>query len=155
MLTTFGDLAQAVQSQRQSTLLKSTAARLTTELTTGRSADPGKRLFGDFGPLAEISRALNTLDTFKTTNAEAARFTGTMQSVLDQIRSLGGDSAQTLLQAGSSGATAFVDVGGAAARDALKNAQPEVMRAAQKGIIHKNAASRKISRLSHRVKALG
>ena len=35
-----------------------------------------------------------------------------------------------------------------AAKAALRNAQPEVMRAAQKGILHKNAASRKISRLS-------
>jgi len=41
------------------------------------------------------------------------------------------------------------------ARDALKAAQPEIMRASQKGIVHKNAASRKISRLSARVKALG
>ncbi|MEM0906441.1 MAG: 30S ribosomal protein S20 [Pseudomonadota bacterium] len=41
------------------------------------------------------------------------------------------------------------------AKTALKNAQPEVMRAAQKGIIHKNAAARKISRLSSRVKAIG
>lgn len=42
-----------------------------------------------------------------------------------------------------------------AAREALQNAQPEIMRAAQKGIIHKNTASRKVSRLSSRVKALG
>lgn len=42
-----------------------------------------------------------------------------------------------------------------AARDALKDAQPEMMRAAQKGIVHKNTASRKISRLSSRVKQLG
>lgn len=40
------------------------------------------------------------------------------------------------------------------ARTALKEAQPEVMRAAQKGIVHKNTASRKISRLSARVKAM-
>lgn len=42
----------------------------------------------------------------------------------------------------------------AAASDALRAAQPEIMRSAQKGIVHKNAASRKISRLSKRVKAL-
>lgn len=42
----------------------------------------------------------------------------------------------------------------AAASDALKAAQPELMRAAQKGILHKNTASRKISRLAKRVKAL-
>ena len=41
-----------------------------------------------------------------------------------------------------------------AAEAALKAAQPELMRGAQKGVIHKNTASRKVSRLAHRVKAL-
>ena len=42
----------------------------------------------------------------------------------------------------------------AAATAALSAAEPLVMRAAQKGIIHKNTASRKISRLTVRVKTL-
>ncbi len=42
-----------------------------------------------------------------------------------------------------------------AAGEALKKAQPEIMRAAQKQILHKNSASRKISRLSARVRAMG
>jgi small subunit ribosomal protein S20 len=42
----------------------------------------------------------------------------------------------------------------AAAAAAFDAAQPIMMRAAQKGILHKNTASRKISRLSARVKAL-
>jgi len=42
-----------------------------------------------------------------------------------------------------------------AAAAALRLAQPEVMRGAQKGIFHKNMASRKISRLSQRIKAIG
>lgn len=42
----------------------------------------------------------------------------------------------------------------AAALAALKVAEPELRRGAQKGVIHKNAASRKVSRLAHRVKAL-
>ena len=37
---------------------------------------------------------------------------------------------------------------------ALRAAEPEMMRAAQKGIVHKNTASRKVSRLAHRIKAL-
>ncbi|NQU56602.1 MAG: 30S ribosomal protein S20 [Rhodospirillales bacterium] len=37
---------------------------------------------------------------------------------------------------------------------ALKAAQPEMMRSAQKGIFHKNTISRKISRLSARIKAM-
>ena len=43
----------------------------------------------------------------------------------------------------------------AAAASALKSAQPEIMRGVTKGILHKNTASRKVSRLSARVKALG
>ncbi len=42
----------------------------------------------------------------------------------------------------------------AAALAALKAAEPEIVRASQKGIVHSNAASRKVSRLNHRVKAL-
>jgi small subunit ribosomal protein S20 len=41
-----------------------------------------------------------------------------------------------------------------AAAEALRAAEPKVARAAQKGIVHQNAASRKISRLTKRVKAL-
>ncbi len=40
------------------------------------------------------------------------------------------------------------------AQQALKAAEPEVMRSAQKGVLHKNTASRKISRLASRVKAM-
>jgi small subunit ribosomal protein S20 len=41
-----------------------------------------------------------------------------------------------------------------AAATALQSAQPEIMRGAQKGIMHKNTASRKLSRLSARIRAL-
>lgn len=40
------------------------------------------------------------------------------------------------------------------AATALRQAEPELMRAAQHGVVHKNTASRKVSRLSARVKAL-
>ncbi|HEY5225329.1 MAG TPA: 30S ribosomal protein S20 [Methylovirgula sp.] len=41
-----------------------------------------------------------------------------------------------------------------AANAALSAAEPLIMRAAQKGIVHKNTASRKVSRLTVRVHAL-
>ena len=41
-----------------------------------------------------------------------------------------------------------------AAAAALQAAEPEIMRAAQKGLLHKNTASRKVSRLSHQVAKL-
>ena len=42
-----------------------------------------------------------------------------------------------------------------AAAEALRLAQPEIMRSVSRGVIHKNTARRKISRLSGRVNALG
>ena len=38
---------------------------------------------------------------------------------------------------------------------ALKAAEPEIMRAVTKGVLHKNSASRKVARLSARVKTVG
>ncbi|WP_293855945.1 30S ribosomal protein S20 [uncultured Alsobacter sp.] len=43
----------------------------------------------------------------------------------------------------------------AAAAEAFKAAQPEMMRAAQKGVLHANTASRKVSRLAQAIKRLG
>ncbi|MGH6786628.1 MAG: 30S ribosomal protein S20 [Novosphingobium sp.] len=42
----------------------------------------------------------------------------------------------------------------AAAADALKAAQPELARGVARGVLHKNTAARKLSRLSKRVAAL-
>lgn len=42
-----------------------------------------------------------------------------------------------------------------AATSALKAAEPIIQSAASKGIVHRNLASRKVSRLSHRIKVLG
>jgi small subunit ribosomal protein S20 len=41
-----------------------------------------------------------------------------------------------------------------AATEALRAAQPEIMRGVTKGVAHKNTASRKISRLAGRIKTL-
>lgn len=40
------------------------------------------------------------------------------------------------------------------AETALHKAEPEIMRAVSKGIIHRNTGSRKVSRLASRVKAM-
>ena len=41
-----------------------------------------------------------------------------------------------------------------AALEALRVAQPEIIRGANKGILHANTASRKVSRLHHRVNTM-
>jgi small subunit ribosomal protein S20 len=38
---------------------------------------------------------------------------------------------------------------------AMAEAEPTIIRAAQKGIVHRNAARRKVSRLAHRIAKLG
>jgi small subunit ribosomal protein S20 len=41
-----------------------------------------------------------------------------------------------------------------AALEAMKRAEPELMKAAQRNIVHKNNASRKVSRLTHQIAKL-
>jgi small subunit ribosomal protein S20 len=43
----------------------------------------------------------------------------------------------------------------AGARAAMAEAEPVIIRAAQKGVVHRNAASRKVSRLTRRIAKLG
>ena len=50
--------------------------------------------------------------------------------------------------------TAIAEGDAAVAREALRQAQPEMQRGVSRGILHKNTVSRKISRLAARVKAL-
>jgi small subunit ribosomal protein S20 len=40
------------------------------------------------------------------------------------------------------------------AKAAFEAAQPEIMRGVTKGVMHRNTASRKVSRLAHRVKVI-
>ena len=50
--------------------------------------------------------------------------------------------------------TAIASGDAAVAREALRAAQPEIQRGVTRGVVHRNTASRKISRLAARVKAL-
>ena len=62
--------------------------------------------------------------------------------------------AVTAARTSVSKATASGTVGEKAAADALQAAQPEIYRGVAKGVLHKNTASRKYSRLTKRVAAL-
>ena len=50
--------------------------------------------------------------------------------------------------------TAIASGNSAAAKEALKSAQPEIMRGVTKGVLTRSTASRKVSRLAARVKSL-
>lgn len=50
--------------------------------------------------------------------------------------------------------TAITDGDRTGANEALRAAEPEIMRAAGHGLLHKNTASRKVSRLSKRIRVM-
>jgi len=84
----------------------------------------------------------NTKSAKKATRA-AARRTIVNKNRISRLRS----SVRKVEEAIASGNKEAAEV-------ALRAAQPELMRGAQKGVLHKNAASRKVSRLTNRVKTL-
>ncbi len=51
--------------------------------------------------------------------------------------------------------TAIASGDKAAAEQALREAQPEIQRGVSRGVVHRNTAARKLSRLSARIKKLG
>ena len=84
----------------------------------------------------------NTTSAQKATR-KSARRTAVNKNRRARIRTFSRKVEEALLSGDKSAAAA-----------ALTAAQPELMRAASKGVLHRNTASRKISRLAHRVKTL-
>jgi small subunit ribosomal protein S20 len=84
----------------------------------------------------------NTSSAKKATRVSARR-TKINKNRLSQVRS----TVRSVEEAIASGKKAD-------ALSALGKAAPELARGAQKGVMHKNAASRKVSRLTKRVKAM-
>ena len=79
--------------------------------------------------------------------ARAARVTKRRTEVNKSRRSLVKSSVRAVEEAIASGKKG-------AAEAAIKAVEPQLMRGAQKGVVHKKTASRKISRLTARVKAM-
>jgi small subunit ribosomal protein S20 len=74
---------------------------------------------------------------------QIARRTATNKARISRIRTFT-KKVETAIAAGDA----------AAAREALSHAEPEIARGVTKGVLHRNTASRKISRLSQQVKKL-
>lgn len=79
--------------------------------------------------------------------ARAARVTKRRTEVNKSRRSLVKSSVKAVELAISAGKKGDAEV-------ALKAVEPELMRGAQKGVVHKKAASRKISRLTARIRGM-
>jgi flagellar hook-associated protein 3 FlgL len=71
-IVTFGDMAQLQTLRRDGAAMKSELSRLTSELSTGRVADLGRAVGGDFSTLADITRALRLNTAFRASVTDAA-----------------------------------------------------------------------------------
>ena len=82
------DLAQTFQLRRDTVRIRSDLARATQELSSGRKADLGKSVSGNFGPLAGIDAQLSAIGAYTANSQEAALFADTAQLALERVRSI-------------------------------------------------------------------
>ncbi|PWE33444.1 hypothetical protein DDZ14_04400 [Maritimibacter sp. 55A14] len=102
-LTSIGDLAQSHLLRLNNTRLKSALDGLTGELGSGRKADIGKAVRGDFRPLAALDRSIGLLDRFQQSVSEARLRAGTIQTLLGGLQEASDRSAGALTTAGTHG----------------------------------------------------
>lgn len=77
---------------RQGATLRAAVERASQEMATGRVADPGKAVSGDFTALAGIDHSLSRLEGFRAVTSEVRLQTETMQAALAVVA----DSANAL-----------------------------------------------------------
>ncbi len=119
MLVSIGDLAQTLVLKRQNTAAKAGMEALTTALTTGRVADAGGHLGGNFGPLAGLDTSLTRLKAFAGVTAEAARIGDGIQGVLQLVDDVARALSPALLTAGDGGAGSILNGAALQAEQAL------------------------------------
>lgn len=92
-----GDMAQTYMIRRQNAQLKTTATRLSNELSTGQTSDVSKRFSGDFSVVSSIEMSLTSLQSYKGAAKEAGLFASIMQASLDVMQSQSTTAASALL----------------------------------------------------------
>ena len=98
-----GDLATSFMLRNRGSALKTEMSRLTQELTSGQVADVKSVLAGNYSYLTGIEASLSTLQGYKIATTEAAHFTGSLQSVLENIQDSTSDLGTNLMLASSGG----------------------------------------------------
>ncbi len=117
-----GDLARHIIMRQQMAATKSSLQRHSTEMTTGRAADAGQRLKGDFTALAGIERNLTKLQAFRNAATDVSLFASSLQRVLETVQNYGRGAAEHLLSVVSTGDHATLDAAMLTARDYLSAA---------------------------------
>lgn len=102
-LTSVGDLGQSLSMKRQNAALRLLVQEKGQEATTGRVADAGRALRGDFAPLAAIDTSLARLEAFRAGTTEASTIASVLQSSLATLSEMSSDLASSLLTTAGSG----------------------------------------------------
>lgn len=118
-MQSLGDLAQDFVNRRQVTVLKRQMTQLTSELSTGRTADVSRHLKASFGQLADIEHQIKLQQGHRIATAEAATFTAAMQGALGVVQAQAVDLADLAVVATSAAAGGATESFAENARGAL------------------------------------
>ncbi|MFN3577004.1 MAG: flagellin [Tabrizicola sp.] len=122
MRVSVGDASLTNILARQGADLRAQVQRAAQEVATGRSADIGKALRGDFSPLLAVDASLARLAAFKSTAADAAFQVAAQQASLQGLSQLAGGISTELLGARDVATPAQIDTLAADARGRLASA---------------------------------
>jgi flagellar hook-associated protein 3 FlgL len=117
-----GDRAMTVRMQRHTGALKAAMQRASDEVTTGRSADPARRLRGDLGPLAALDTALSRIGAWRGAAQAATTTLAAIQTTLSATDARAAALTPDLLSAASAGQEPQLSVIAAEARAAFEGA---------------------------------
>lgn len=117
-----GDMAQSLILSRRGASLKQALTQLSTEATTGLTADQTQTLKGNFVPIAGIESSLSQLGAYHSVTSETQIFTSLMQTALGTISSQATALGTSLLSGASSSSPQQIDVLGQDAANRLQTA---------------------------------
>lgn len=86
-ISSIGDLARGLALRQQGNNLKQQLARLTDELSSGKTTDPTRHLAGDFSGLTDARHRRALLDTYAEAARQGRTDTSVMQTALSRVRS--------------------------------------------------------------------
>ena len=98
-VNSIGDMAQTFMLRRQTTRMKQEASVAAQELTTGYTANVGRKLGGDLTRVAGLEVTLSRLKGYRHVTDMAAMTSNAMQSVLGQIDALTENMGPSVLNA--------------------------------------------------------
>jgi flagellar hook-associated protein 3 FlgL len=117
-MTSIGDLAQTHFLRRHTTATKSDLDRLTAEVATGKAADSGAHLRGDFTALSAIDSTLARLAAYGSVTADLSLRAEAQQRALAHVDEAATGAGAALVTS-AYGATAGTAAAGGQARQAL------------------------------------